>query len=166
MSEPVRIRPVRIDELRSALLRIERMSQPHPWSETAFLAEFDNPVSDILVATRNGEDVIGFLVRWRITDEVHILNVAVDPTARRQGVGRAMVRHVLDEAARDQAAFVTLEVRVSNDPAIELYRSLDFFTVGRRKEYYADNGEDALLLGWIPSESTHATNPVAPNPTG
>ena len=165
----LQLRPATIEDLPQSILPIERASQPHPWSEKAFLAELDNPVSEIAVASDQEGNVVGFLVTWQVLDEVHLLNVAVAPEHRRRGIGRWLVRQVLERALDEKATWVSLEVRVSNAAAIALYDSLGFVLVGRRRNYYTDNDEDALLLAWTPetgaSNTARSTDHPAPTPT-
>jgi [ribosomal protein S18]-alanine N-acetyltransferase len=90
--------------------------------------------------------VAGYLCLWEVADEVHITNIAVHPAARRQGIARAMLGHVLDDAARRSLSLVGLEVRPTNVEARTLYESFGFRVVGRRRGYYYDTGEDALIM--------------------
>ncbi|MBX3229882.1 MAG: ribosomal protein S18-alanine N-acetyltransferase [Labilithrix sp.] len=94
---------------------------------------------------RAGGDVLGYVLFWHVTDEIHLLNVAVDPRARRQGRGRALVEEVVGYARANAAAKVLLEVRRSNEPALALYRSLGFEEINVRRRYY-DDGEDAIEM--------------------
>lgn len=89
---------------------------------------------------------LGFALTWRAADEVHLLDLAVDPGARRRGIGRALLRAVLEDAERSGAALVVLEVRASNDAALALYGALGFARTGVRRAYYSDNGEDAIVM--------------------
>ena len=93
-----------------------------------------------------GGKVVGFALAWHAADEVHLLDLAVDPEARRRGVGRELVGAVLDYARDAHARLVLLEVRSSNDAAIALYRSSGFSENGVRRGYYSDNGEDAVEM--------------------
>jgi ribosomal-protein-alanine N-acetyltransferase len=93
-----------------------------------------------------GGGVIGFCNYWLVADELHILNVAVHPDERRNGHAARLLQHILDEASRNKTRVVSLEVRVSNLAAQALYRKFGFRKVGTRPRYYADNGEDALLM--------------------
>lgn len=90
--------------------------------------------------------VVAFLVLWRILDEAHIATLGVHPDYRRRGLARDLLRHALDEAAREGATHAMLEVRAGNRAAQKLYEQFGFEIVGRRRGYYKDNGEDALLL--------------------
>lgn len=164
-TDGLQLRPATIEDLPRAILPIERASQPHPWSEKAFLAELDNPVSEISVAQDGDGNVVGFLVTWQVLDEVHLLNVAVAPEHRRRGIGRWLVQQLLERALDEKSTWVSLEVRVSNAAAIALYDSLGFVLVGRRREYYADNDEDALLLAWTPETGASTAPHTSPEPT-
>jgi ribosomal-protein-alanine N-acetyltransferase len=85
---------------------------------------------------------------WRIADEGHITNLAVRPGFRRRGFARQLLQDLIDYARKNHIGSLTLEVRVSNLPAIRLYESFGFRVEGRRKNYYADNNEDALIM-WL-----------------
>lgn len=131
-----------------SLLRIEEASQPVPWSEALFLREFENPVSRVWVAEHDAS-VVAFLVVWSVVDELHILDVATAPDARRQGHARALLDAALADAVERGLGYATLEVRESNAGARGLYGGLGFRELGTRKAYYRDNGEDAVLLGLL-----------------
>jgi ribosomal-protein-alanine N-acetyltransferase len=92
-----------------------------------------------------GEDVVGYVLFWHVTDEIHVLNVAVAPASRRGGIGRALVGEVIAYARAHQAAKVLLEVRASNGPALALYDALGFERFNVRSRYYAD-GEDGIEM--------------------
>jgi ribosomal-protein-alanine N-acetyltransferase len=136
---------MRVEDL-DAVLEIERTSFTMPWSRGAFTYEIErNRVARCWVM-REGERVAGYLCLWEVADEVHITNIAVHPAARRQGIARAMLGHVLDDAARRSLSLVGLEVRPTNVEARTLYESFGFRVVGRRRGYYYDTGEDALIM--------------------
>lgn len=92
-----------------------------------------------------GGPVLGYVQLWHVTDEIHLLNVAVDAAQRRRGFGRILVHEVIGYAREHSAARVLLEVRVSNSAAIALYQALGFEEFNRRKRYY-DDGEDAIEM--------------------
>lgn len=94
---------------------------------------------------RDEARVLGYVLFWHVTDEIHLLNVAVDETARRRGFGRRLVEEVIAYARAHDAAKVLLEVRVSNAPAVALYLALGFEEFNRRSRYY-DDGEDAIEM--------------------
>lgn len=126
------------------VLDLEARSFEHPWSPELVAREVKQDHS-LLLAISEGEGIVGFVIAWLILDELHILNVAVEPALRRRGIARILLGELLERARAQGVALATLEVRVGNEPAIGLYRNLDFRTVGRRRRYYAD-GEDALIM--------------------
>lgn len=130
-----------------AVMEIERLSFPVPWAEAAFADELTRPWArlEILRHADSGR-VVAFCNYWLVADELHLLNIAVHPDERRRGHGARLLRHIIDEAGRGKARVVSLEVRISNHAAAELYRKFGFREVGVRPKYYANNGEDALLL--------------------
>lgn len=127
------------------VLRIERASFTNPWTGALFLQELDVAFSRVILARDRLGTIGGYLCRWFVADEVHILNIAVDPRARSQGVGRMLMHEALREARARGAVAVTLEVRRSNDAGRRLYASFGFEQVGARPNYYG-RGEDALIL--------------------
>ncbi len=127
------------------VMAVETACFPVPWSRRMFEEEIGRPFSDARVALE-GERVVGYSVCWTVGDEAHLLNLAVAPAARRGGVGTRILRECLRRAARAGASRIHLEVRVSNGPAIAMYRKEGFRPAGIRRGYYTDNGEDALLL--------------------
>ena len=128
-----------------AVLSIERRSFPTPWSLAMFVLELSKP-SGICLAATEGDDVLGYLVCSRYDQVWHLMNIAVAPERRRGGVARGLIEQLLEESGR-RLPF-TLEVRVSNRPAISMYERLGFRSAGVRPRYYQDNGEDALIM-WL-----------------
>jgi ribosomal-protein-alanine N-acetyltransferase len=144
------VQPIAIERMRSAdleeVLAIERASFSMPWSRGAFLYELEqNRVARCYVVREDGR-LIGYICLWEVADEVHVTNVAVHPDLRRRGVGRALLSAVLDDARQRKLRLVVLEVRPSNVVALGLYESFGFRVVGRRRGYYYDTGEDALVM--------------------
>ncbi len=130
------------------IIEIERLAFGHPWSRDSFLRELSLPFSRTVVAiTINGttEAITGYLCRWLVADECHILNVAVHPAARRAGIAARLMDDAIAEAKREKARFVTLEVRRSNVAARSLYRKLTFEERRLRRNYYG-SGEDAIVM--------------------
>lgn len=127
---------------------IETAATPDPWSRELLATELDDvgPDRHWLVAIQDG-DVVGFGGLLFIVDEAHIMNLAVRPDRQRQGLASMLVSRLLRDAGDRGATGVTLEVRVSNRPAIALYEMFGFEHVGRRPRYYAD-GEDAAIM-WV-----------------
>ena len=128
-----------------SVLSIERRSFPAPWSLAMFVLEVSKP-SGVCLAATVGDQIVGYLVCSRYADVFHLMNVAVDPDLRRRGTAILMVERMLEEAGREQR--YTLEVRVSNHGAIAMYERLGFRRAGRRRRYYSDNGEDAMIM-WL-----------------
>ena len=117
-----------------------------PWSRDAFHQELcENPHALYLVA-ESGETIAGYAGLWGILDEGHITNVAVREEWRGRGIAEWLIQELLARAREGGQTRFTLEVRPSNEPAIALYKKMGFTEAGRRKYYYEDNGEDALIL--------------------
>lgn len=128
-----------------AVLSIERRSFPTPWSLAMFVVELSKP-SGVCLAATEGDELLGYLVCSRYDRVWHLMNVAVRPERRRRGIARGLISRLLEEAGRELP--FTLEVRVSNHGAIEMYEDLGFRSAGVRPRYYQDNGEDALIM-WL-----------------
>jgi ribosomal-protein-alanine N-acetyltransferase len=155
-----RMRPQDLDEI----LQIERACFRHPWSAEMFRRELEHDWSTIMVAMepvppeerpphppgKGAESdkwrITGFLIYWNVHDEVHVLNLAVRPEHRRRGVARALMMEASARGRANGAALLTLEVRRTNEAALELYRTLGFRAVGIRPNYYADEHEDAIVM--------------------
>jgi len=131
-----------------AVLEIENQSYPRPWSRDHFLDELQSPFSFPLVALNSEGLLIGYICPMQVVDEGHILDVAVAPNYRGQGVARLLIETVLQECRRRNAELVSLEVRKSNEQAIVLYKKMGFVETGLRRRYY-ENGEDALLMEYL-----------------
>ncbi len=124
---------------------LERACFSHPWSEDALRAELWNDSAVVIAAEGEDGTVLGYAGLQTVLDEGYINNVAVDPRFRRQGVAGQLVEAFLRFGAA-RLAFLTLEVRASNAPAIALYEKYGFAQAGRRRDYYDDPREDALLM--------------------
>lgn len=136
------IRPLTYSDL-PRVLAVERRAFATPWSMPMFTLELSKPCG-ICLAAWSGEDLLGYLICARYDQAWHLMNVAVDPEHRRRGIARALIDALLARAGED--ASYTLEVRVSNVPAIALYKSYGFRSVGKRRRYYPDTGEDAVVM--------------------
>jgi ribosomal-protein-alanine N-acetyltransferase len=128
------------------VVELERRTFPTPWPRTLFERDLPNDGINQAFVARDGDGLVGYLISWLVVDELHIGNIAVTPGRRRSGTGTALLTHVLDLAREREVRRVTLEVRVSNAAAIALYRKFGFNEVAIRKGYYADDGEDALVM--------------------
>ncbi len=146
----IALRPMTEEDM-EAVLAIECVSFPRPWTKINFLDELTSEYSFPLIAVDDGGAVIGYVIPMLIIDEGHILNVAVDRNFRGKGVGCLLMERVLGEFRERGARFVSLEVRVSNVTAISLYRRMGFIETGIRKRYY-ENSEDAILMEYTFAE--------------
>ena len=145
MKEEVIIRRMRKEDL-DAVTAIEEATFAIPWSRESFRQELErNVAARYLVAEVEGK-VIGYAGAWIILDESHITNIAVEEAYRGQGIGRQLTEALIQYLSNLGACYATLEVRVSNIRAQNLYKSLGFVSVGKRKRYYEDNQEDAFLM--------------------
>lgn len=139
------INPMRPDDL-DEVVTIERASFGMPWSRGAFLYEIEqNRVARCWVL-REDDRVVAYLCLWEIGDELHVTNIAVHPGLRRRGLARRLLGAILEDGRARRLRAVTLEVRPTNDEARTLYESFGFRVVGRRRGYYYDTGEDALIM--------------------
>ena len=144
---PVRVRVDRmgVDDI-SAVHAIETASFPTPWPTYAFRQEIEvNGMAHYLVV-RAGERIVAYAGIWLMVDEAHITTFAVLPLYRRRGIGGRLLSELMELSLDLGAAVVTLEVRLSNDAARNLYQDFGFRPVGVRPRYYSDNGEDALIM--------------------
>ncbi|MBI5682628.1 MAG: ribosomal protein S18-alanine N-acetyltransferase [Deltaproteobacteria bacterium] len=139
--------PLDINEV----LKIEDESFPKPWAASLFEKELKNPFSLSFVARLNKKDsskLIGYIVIWLVAEEAHILNIAVHPDYRRKGIGKRLIKFIMDFLLNKSTRAVYLEVRDSNTAAQKLYRGFGFREIGIRKGYYSDNKEDAVVMGF------------------
>ena len=125
--------------------QLEKLCFSAPWSENAVASELTNPLSLWLVAEDTGT-VAGYVGSQTVMGEADMMNVAVHPDYRRQGIAEALIRSLIAQLAEKGAYCLTLEVRTSNEAAIALYQKLGFVQVGRRPNYYRNPREDALIL--------------------
>ncbi|MGH2983606.1 MAG: ribosomal protein S18-alanine N-acetyltransferase [Solirubrobacterales bacterium] len=142
----MRLRKLAYGDLPS-VIAIERRSFPTPWSLAMFVLELSKP-SGICLAAEDDDGLVGYLVCARYDEVWHLMNVAIHPERRRRGVATDLIERLFEDAG--PGARFTLEVRVSNGPAIAMYQQFGFRSAGRRRRYYHDNGEDALIM-WFES---------------
>jgi len=148
--ERIRVRPMMVEDL-PAVIEIDRQSFAIPWPARSFRFELqENPVGRLLVAVpaegQGMETVLGYIGLWDLVDEGHISTLAVHPDYRRQGIGESLLKEGLVALARTGMQRASLEVRASNQAAQALYAKFGFSLYGRRRGYYQDNGEDALIM--------------------
>jgi ribosomal-protein-alanine N-acetyltransferase len=139
------IRKMMVEDI-PTVVDLDQKSFSLPWPERSFRFELtDNPASRCWVADLDGK-IVGMIVVWLIVDEAHIATVATHPDHRRQGIGRRLLAHALLQLIQDGARSSFLEVRESNLAAQEMYRKFGYEVTGRRRRYYRDNDEDAILM--------------------
>ncbi|HZO35470.1 MAG TPA: ribosomal protein S18-alanine N-acetyltransferase [Solirubrobacteraceae bacterium] len=158
MSTVLDVRPLAYADL-PQIVAIERRTFSAPWSLSMFVLELSKPdgvclaarlpVAGVDAAQPGAEGVAGYLICSRYDIVWHVMNVAVDPAHRRHGIASRLLRELLAIVGAD--ARLTLEVRISNEGAIALYEAFGFLAAGVRRRYYADNGEDALIMWRTPA---------------
>lgn len=130
----------------SQVMQIEEETFADPWSLNSFRRDIkENPYSLYLTAYQ-GNRLAGYIGGWLIIDELHITNLAVDSSVRKQGIATALIEELIRITKLKGISRVTLEVRVSNEPAINLYKKMGFESAGCRPRYYQNNNEDALIM--------------------
>lgn len=129
----------------AAIAELEKLCFSDPWSENSIASELNNPLSFWLVAEVNGQ-VAGYVGSQSVLDAADMMNFAVSPDYRKQGIGQALVKNLVHHLQQNNVIALLLEVRVSNAPAIALYEKMGFVQVGRRPKYYHNPREDALIL--------------------
>ena len=139
------VEPMRLEDV-AAVHEIERLSFSTPWPAYAFEQELRGNRLARYVVARAGDAVVGFAGLWLMVDEAHITTFSVHPDWRRQGIGRQLLLSLAEIAIGIPARRMTLEVRVSNEAAQDLYRAFGFEVTGRRPRYYTDDHEDALVM--------------------
>jgi ribosomal-protein-alanine N-acetyltransferase len=141
----VRISPMRRRHLR-AVLKIEAQVYPTPWTHALFVSELALRSTRAYVVAQVGREVIGYAGLMMSLSDGHVTTIAVDPEWQRQGVATRLLLALAREAIARGATALTLEVRLSHRGAQQLYQRFGFVSVGVRKGYYADTGEDALIM--------------------
>jgi ribosomal-protein-alanine N-acetyltransferase len=136
------------------VIAIERRSFTSPWSLAMFVLEMSKPSGLALAAADGQGRLAGYLILSRYDTVWHLMNVAVDPSRRRQGIARALLEEMIGRGGPEEE--YTLEVRTSNAPAIALYERFGFLAAGTRPRYYRDTGEDALIM-WRTAQTTSAS---------
>lgn len=148
--DPDRLAPIRVEEMRRrhlrGVLRIEQLVNPRPWSLSLFMSELRYTESRAYVVARAEHEIVGYAGVMLIAGDGHITNVGVDPDHRRRAIATRMMLILARRALAEGAQALTLEVRMSNTGAHDLYRRFGFVPAGVRKNYYADGNEDALIM--------------------
>lgn len=141
----IEIRRLVLDDVRE-IEEIERRSMPAPWSRTMFVGEIAKLSSICLGAFDPEGGLVGYMIVSRYVDAWHVMNLVTAPAHRRRGIGARLLTQLFELTADDDQRGYTLEVRVSNAPAIRLYETMGFCARGVRRGYYTDNREDALIM--------------------
>lgn len=118
----------------------------HHWSKDSFYSEVNNKLAKYYTARIPSGEIVGYAGSWHIVDEAHITTIAVDKNYLRQHIAECLIVKLLEGCYNEFIKYITLEVRVSNIPAIRLYEKYGFKSLGTRKGYYQDNNEDALIM--------------------
>ncbi|MCA0173740.1 ribosomal protein S18-alanine N-acetyltransferase [Bacillus sp. RAR_GA_16] len=147
MNDTVSFRSMTIEDI-EAVMRIEHATFPTPWSRSAFYNEIVINHFATYLLLEVGEEIAGYCGVWVIIDEAHITNIALHPDYRGIKLGEALLKKAIHFVKSRGAVKMTLEVRVSNIVAQNLYRKFGFEEGGIRKNYYTDNQEDALVM-WV-----------------
>ena len=142
----LKIIPMQKDYLDEVLKVEEQAYGEHHWSKESFFNELNNQLAKYYCAFNEQGELVGYCGCWQIMEEAHITNVAVSPNFRRQNIGEALLISIIKSCYKEMVKYLTLEVRVSNTPAIKLYEKYGFKSLGVRKGYYQDNNEDALIM--------------------
>ena len=142
----ITIKPMEKEDVASVVTIEAQAYGEHHWSEDSFLNEISNELARYYSAFDENGKLVGYAGCWQILEEVHITNIAVSPDFRRQGIGEMLLKQIIDDCYKNMAKYVTLEVRISNTPAINLYEKYGFKSFGVRKGYYQNNNEDALIM--------------------
>ncbi|MDA8261736.1 MAG: ribosomal protein S18-alanine N-acetyltransferase [Actinomycetota bacterium] len=141
----LRVDPMRKRDLKR-VLEIERKVYPTPWTMNVFLSELSYKKERSYSVARIGTEVVGYSGVMYVLEDAHITNIAVDPAYHRHHVGSALMYSLVMEAIDAGSKNLTLEVRVSNQPAQRMYHSFGFMPVGVRKGYYQESNEDAIIM--------------------
>ena len=142
---PIEIVPMRRRDVRE-VIAIERQVFTLPWSENLYFSELSMPATRLYYVARSEGGIVGYVGCMLIVGEGHITTIGVAPDFQRRKIGMALLHRAITEAMLRDADAMTLEVRVTNRGAQELYRSFGFAPVGIRKNYYADDNEDAIVM--------------------
>lgn len=141
----VKIIPMTLDHI-SQVMQIERESFSDPWSMASFVSEITENTYAIYYVAIYQKKIAGYIGGWIITDELHITNLAIASEFRRLGIANKLIDCIIAYAKKEGATRSTLEVRASNQSAINLYKKSGFTSVGYRPNYYTNNNEDAMIM--------------------
>lgn len=146
MVEIVKIRNMIADDLDRIIEIEEKAYGSHHWPKSSFFEELNNKLSHYYVLINSENVLVGYAGCWHVLEECHITNIAIDSDYYRKKYGETLLKKIIDDCLKSKIKYITLEVRVSNKPAISLYEKYGFTSFGQRKGYYQDNNEDALIM--------------------
>lgn len=142
----ITISPMTKDDIEDVVLIESEAYGKHHWAKSSFYDEMSNNLAKYYCAKTKDGKLVGYAGTWHIIDEGHITTIAVKKEYLRNHIGEAIIQKIIDDCYKDNIKYLTLEVRVSNIPAIKLYEKYGFQSLGTRKAYYQDNNEDALIM--------------------
>lgn len=144
--QKVKILKMTTDDVDGVFAVEEAVHPNHHWSKNTFYNEIANKLAYYYCAKDEEDNILGYIGVWHIIDESHITTLAVHPDYRRLQIAQLLIIRAIQDCYNDMIKYITLEVRESNIEAISLYEKFLFSTVGMRKKYYQDNGENALIM--------------------
>lgn len=140
------IRPMTKDDIDNVMIIEEDAFGEGHWERNSFYDEISNNLANYYCLFNDEAKMLGYAGFWHIIDEAHITTIAVKKEYRRNKLGEFLLCHMIDECYKKEIKYITLEVRVSNIPAISMYEKYGFKSLGTRKNYYQNNNEDALIM--------------------
>ena len=142
----IKIRPMTIQDI-DDVVQIQTVAYgEHHWSKESFFNELSNDLAYYFCALDENGNILGYVGTWQIMEEAHITTISVKPEYRRRKIGEALLHYAIENCYEHGIKYITLEVRVSNEKAINLYEKYGMKSLGTRKGYYQDNNEDALIM--------------------
>ncbi len=144
--ENIEILPMTKDDVEAVVQIEEEAYGKHHWAKSSFYDEMSNNLAKYYSAKTSDGELVGYAGTWHIIDEGHITTIAVKKEYLRNHIGEAIIQKIIEDCYKNNIKYLTLEVRVSNIPAIKLYEKYGFQSLGTRKGYYQDNDEDALIM--------------------
>ena len=142
----ITIKKMYSDDIEDVVKIEEEAYGEHHWSKSSFYDEMHNNLAQYYCVKLSDGNIVAYAGTWNIIDEGHITTIAVSPDYTRNHIGEALIVKILEDCYKEGIKYLTLEVRVSNEPAIKLYEKYGFNSLGTRKGYYQDNNEDALIM--------------------
>ena len=144
--DQVKVEKMTTDDV-DEVFQIEELIHPeHHWSKDSFYNELANKLASYYCVKDNSGKILAYIGFWKIIDEAHITSLAVHPDYRKKQLAQVLLIQAVNDCYKDMIKYITLEVRESNVPAIKLYEKFLFDSIGKRKNYYQDNGENAIIM--------------------